>query len=121
MEENDVKVYLDDEDLFPVKEGQKLIIKFGPTFKKAHASDEDSDPEFKIFEDEEEECLPTPTKRRKAQRPPVVIRQPEDITEEELNMVAECVRDKKYNAEVVCQRSLTKKSYVQRSSRLLPL
>ena len=86
---------------------QKLIIKFGPTFKKAPASDGDSDPEFEIFEDEEEECLPTPTKRRKAQRPLAVIRQPEDITEEELNMVAECVKEKKYNAEVVGQRSFT--------------
>ncbi|XP_033641434.1 cell division cycle-associated 7-like protein isoform X2 [Asterias rubens] len=100
IEDENVKVYLDDEDAFPVKEGQKLIIKFGPTFKKAPASDGDSDPEFEIFEDEEEECLPTPTKRRKAQRPLAVIRQPEDITEEELNMVAECVKEKKYNAEV---------------------
>ncbi|XP_022093131.1 cell division cycle-associated 7-like protein [Acanthaster planci] len=99
-EEDEVKVYVDDEDLFPVKEGEKLIIKFGPTFKKSSLdSGNDSDSDFEVYEDEVEE-LPTPTKRRRLNRPHEAARQPEDITEEELQMVAECVRDKKYNAEV---------------------
>ncbi|XP_038065768.1 cell division cycle-associated 7-like protein [Patiria miniata] len=102
-EEDEVKVYVDDdEDLFPVKEGEKLIIKFGPTLKKSSlGSGNDSDSDFEVYEDDEMEELPTPTKRRRLNnRPREAVKRPEDITEEELRMVAECVRDKKYNTEV---------------------
>eukprot|EP00057_Strongylocentrotus_purpuratus_P012331 XP_011666805.1 PREDICTED: cell division cycle-associated protein 7 [Strongylocentrotus purpuratus] len=108
------------DDVFPMMPGQKLVIKFGPSpaSRKRRLSDGESDvesrgDEFEIFEDElplEEEIImkddeesdeeyevPTPTKKR---RGPTynAPRHPDDITEEELKMVADSVKDKSYDS-----------------------
>ncbi|XP_054760535.2 cell division cycle-associated protein 7-like [Lytechinus pictus] len=109
------------DDVFPMMPGQKLVIKFGPSpaSRKRHLSDGESDvesrgDEFEIFEDElplEEENagkvddgdsdgeyeLPTPTKKRRAPTHDAP-RHPDDITEEELKMVADSVKDKRYDS-----------------------
>ncbi|XP_071842707.1 cell division cycle-associated 7-like protein [Apostichopus japonicus] len=114
-----------DQDVFPLRGGEKLVIKFGPSRKrKLSASDGDSDTdsldyeELEVFEDEVEpddlddlqssesednsEFAPTPTKKRRKFHAPQIYqhRPPEDITQVELDMVAEGVRDKTYNQEL---------------------
>ncbi|KAJ8035244.1 Cell division cycle-associated 7-like protein [Holothuria leucospilota] len=110
------------QDVFPLS-GEKLVIKFGPPRKrKLSGSDGESDTdswedgEIEVFEDEvqldeeeewladsdeDSELVPTPTKKRRKSQIPLTYehRSPEEITQEELNMVAKTVKDKIYNQE----------------------
>ncbi|XP_071510024.1 cell division cycle-associated protein 7-like [Diadema antillarum] len=114
-----------DDEFFPLVPGQKLVIKFGPSpaTRKRHASDGESDldsrgDDFEVFEDElpvegaegvrgheesdddddeEEYELPTPTKKRRA-AVPAAPRRPDELTEEELNLVANSVKEKSYDS-----------------------
>ncbi|XP_072049795.1 cell division cycle-associated 7-like protein [Amphiura filiformis] len=97
-----------EEEVFSREPGQKLKIKFG-LFGKRKAkssdgnSDEDgssnSDSDFEVYEDQE---LASPKKRRKVhtvrRSEPSAPRPVDDITQEELEMVADSVKDKEYDS-----------------------